>query len=101
MREGEPADALWVLVTGSLAVTSSSIEPGGDLPDVVAPAYVGEIGLLRGVPRTATVTTREAATLLRIDGATFLDALETAPPSAAFTRLTGVRWARTQPATGT
>jgi CRP-like cAMP-binding protein len=65
------------------------------LPTVTAPGYVGEIGLVRGVPRTATVRTREDSVLLRIEGSVFLDALETAPPSAAFIQLTGTRWART------
>jgi hypothetical protein len=29
-----------------------------ELPPVAAPGYVGELGLLHGIPRTATVRTR-------------------------------------------
>jgi len=102
IRQGDPADALWVLVSGVLSVSAAADGgPSRALPSVVAPAYVGEIGLVRGVPRTATVRTEEDCELLRIDGAEFLRALESAPPSTAFVQLTGTRWARTeQPATG-
>jgi MFS family permease len=96
IREGDPADALWILLDGSLSVTQ-----GGDgasmreLPVVSAPNYVGELGLVRNVPRTASVSTREDSKLLRIEGTEFLDALESAPPSASFVQLTGDRWSRT------
>jgi hypothetical protein len=96
IHEGDPADALWILLDGSLSVTQ-----GGDgaalreLPVVNAPNYVGELGLVRSVPRTASVSTREDSKLLRIEGTEFLDALESAPPSASFVQLTGDRWSRT------
>jgi Major Facilitator Superfamily/Cyclic nucleotide-binding domain len=96
ITEGEPADALWVLLRGSLAIRAAG--PDGTeqvLPTVTAPGYVGELGLVRRVARTATVTAAEDAELLRIDGATFLDALETSAPSSSFLQLTGARWART------
>jgi CRP-like cAMP-binding protein len=96
ITEGEPADALWILVSGSLTVRAKGDAPQArQLPAVTAPGYVGELGLVRGVPRTATVRTREDSVLMRIDGKVFLDALDTAPPSAAFIQLTGTRWART------
>jgi MFS family permease len=96
IREGEPPDALWILVDGSLAVTAQGDAAAPrQLPTVTAPGYVGELGLVRGVARTATVTTDQDSRLLRIEGSVFLDALESAPPSAAFVQLTGTRWART------
>jgi MFS family permease len=94
IREGETADALWVLVSGSLSVSAKG-EVERALPTVTAPGYVGELGLVRGVPRTASVSAAEDSVLLRIDGPVFLDALDTAPPSASFIQLTGTRWART------
>jgi CRP-like cAMP-binding protein len=39
--------------------------------------FFGEIGLLKGVPRTATVTTTEPSILLRIEGETFLSLVRT------------------------
>lgn len=101
IREGEPADALWVLVEGSLAVQATAGRgQQRELPPVTAPGYVGEIGLVRGIPRTATVSVSEPSVLLRIDGAEFLAALEAAPPSTSFVQLTGTRWARTLPRRG-
>lgn len=96
LRQGEAADALWVLTDGSLAVEQAT--PDGalrELPAVVAPGYVGEIGLVRRVPRTATVQAREPSTLFRVDGETFVEAYESTPPSAAFVQLAGTRYLRT------
>ncbi|HEY5051276.1 MAG TPA: cyclic nucleotide-binding domain-containing protein, partial [Acidothermaceae bacterium] len=96
IREGDEADALWILVSGTLAI--QALGPDGstvELPDVDAPSYVGELGLLHGRPRSATVTVKQDATLLRIDGKEFLNALEAAPPSVSLKTLAGVRLART------
>ena len=77
ITEGEEADALWVLVRGSLSVRAKGDSATAkQLPTVLAPAYVGELGLIHGTPRTATVRTREECTLLRIDGPAFLEALQ-------------------------
>lgn len=64
IQEGEPADALWVLADGALAVTSSTQREA--IPEVTAPDVVGEIGVLRGVPRTATVTAATPVTVWRL-----------------------------------
>ena len=96
IREGDEADALWILVTGTLGIEAGS--PDGttvELPDVQAPSYVGELGLLHSRPRSATVTTKQDSTLLRIEGTEFLNALEAAPPSVSLKTLAGVRLART------
>jgi MFS family permease len=96
IREGDPADSLWVLTDGSLAVRAKAGRAAArQLPPVTAPGYVGEIGLVQGVPRTASVRTREPSRLLRIDGDLFLDALSTTPPSGSFVQLSGARWHRT------
>jgi MFS family permease len=96
IREGDEADALWILVTGKLGIEATN--PDGttvELPDVDAPSYVGELGLLHNRPRSATVTTKQDSTLLRIEGKEFLNALEAAPPSVSLKTLAGVRLART------
>jgi MFS family permease len=102
IREGDEADALWILARGELSVSASTdgAEPH-ELPPVTAPGYVGELGLLRGIPRTATVRTREESTLLRIDGQEFLSALETSRPSASLLSVAGARLARTPGRPGT
>lgn len=83
VREGQPADALYVLVDGSVQVSAAG-ELGGlarPIRTMTGPTYFGEIGLLRQIPRTATVTTSTPCRLYRIDGKAFLDALTTSPAS--------------------
>ena len=101
MTEGEDADALWVVVDGSLTVRAKgSAETVQELPVVHAPAYVGELGLLHGTARTATVITREECTLLRIDGPAFVEALQGTRASASLMAIAGTRLARTTPRRG-
>jgi MFS family permease len=96
IREGDTADALYILLTGSLTVRAKGDrQQAKQLPKVQAPGYVGELGLIHHVPRTATVRAAEGSTLLRIDGEQFLAALENATPSQGFVSLTGTRLART------
>ena len=96
IREGDEADALWILERGELSVSAGSRE----LEPVRAPGYVGELGLLHGIPRTATVRTLRESTLLRIDGLEFLAALQASRPSPSLLAVAGARMART-PGTGT
>jgi hypothetical protein len=85
IREGDDADALWILIRGELAVTAHGDGPREvELASVTAPDYVGELGILHGIPRTATVRTRH-----------FLAALETSRPSASLLSIAGTRMART------
>jgi MFS family permease len=100
IRQGDPADSLWILAVGSLAVRADTDTGVRELPTVSAPGYVGELGLVRGVPRTATVTTASECQLLCIDGARFLSTVESAPPSTSFITLAGARWDRTAPSLG-
>jgi len=96
IREGDEADALWILERGELSVSASSDGRGPrELPPVTAPGYVGELGLLHGIPRTATVRTRQQSTLLRIGGQDFLAALEASRPSPSLLAVAGARMART------
>ena len=62
---------------------------------MTGPSYVGEIGLLQGIPRTATVTATEPCRLWRIDGDAFLEALTQTPLSASFVSGMSTRLKRT------
>jgi MFS family permease len=96
IREGDDPDALWILVRGELSVRARGDgAKSTQLAPVTAPGYVGEIGLLRGIPRTATVRTRQECTLLRIDGQEFLSALQASRPSASLLSVAGTRMTRT------
>jgi MFS family permease len=80
ISEGEPGDRFYVLGSGSLRVERR----GRHLRDVdVIGDGVGEIALLRGVPRTASVGTMTDASLLAIDRAPFLAAITGHPGAFA------------------
>lgn len=80
IHEGDPGDRFYVLASGALDVARA----GRPLRSMTAPGDgFGEIALLRGVPRTATVTTTAATTLLAIDRAPFLAAVTGHPDAFA------------------
>lgn len=71
IREGEPSDRFYVITSGLVEVTVDGAlrrrEGPGD--------FFGEIGLLRDVPRTATITAVEETELLALERDVFLDAV--------------------------
>jgi MFS family permease len=85
VREGDPADALYVLVEGEVEVTAHGEGEGPDhrIRTMTGPTYFGEIGVLEGIPRTATVTALTDCRCERIEGSTLLEALATAPASSS------------------
>lgn len=96
ITQGDPADAFWVLTEGELSIGARLADGSqADLPPVYAPGYVGELGLMHRTSRSATVTAATDCRLLRISGATFLEALEEAAPSPTMLNRAGVRLART------
>ena len=98
VREGDEADALYVLVEGEVEVTARG-EAGEEytIRPMTAPCYFGEIGVLEHIPRTATVTAITDTQLLRIEGTALLDALTTAPPSSSLMENARSRLALTHP----
>jgi MFS family permease len=94
IRQGDDADAFFVLSDGILEI--GIVEDGRThrRPDVSAPSYVGEIGLLRGIPRTATVRAAVPSRLLRIDADDFRAALDTASASRSMVSVAGARFTR-------
>ena len=99
VREGDPADALYVVVSGELDVTARGEgQQPHPLRTLGARSYFGEIGLLRGSARTATVTSTEPTVLWRLAGPDFLAALETSAPSTSMLAVAGSRLARSHPA---
>lgn len=78
---GDRPDDLYVVRSGRLHVSVAD-QPTGAVqpPDLVAGDLFGEIGLLRDIPRTATVTAATETELTVIDGNVFV---AVATPSAA------------------
>lgn len=71
IRQGEPGDRFYVVGVGRLSI----IKDGVAVAEVQAGGYVGEIALLRDVPRTATVTALEDTLLLALERDDFLRAV--------------------------
>ena len=62
VREGDEPDDMWIVASGTLDVTT-----GGAVVNHLGPGdYFGEIGLVRDIPRTATVTTNVECDLWRL-----------------------------------
>ncbi|MFL5684793.1 MAG: cyclic nucleotide-binding domain-containing protein [Chloroflexota bacterium] len=80
IRQGDAGDRFYVLAAGSLRVERDGVR----LRDVTQPGEgVGEIAILRDVPRTASVFANEPSTLLAIDRAPFLAAVTGHPAAHA------------------
>jgi hypothetical protein len=77
IREHDVADAFYVVRAGELEVFVGDRH----VNDLHAGDWFGEIGLLEGVPRTATVRTVVPSVLYRIGGEAFLEAFAQLPPS--------------------
>ena len=76
--QGDPADALYAVVSGRVVVHRD-----GEVRVHLGPGdSFGERGLLDNAPRNATVTTEMETIVLWIDGDVLIDALEAAPTLA-------------------
>ena len=78
IREGEPGDTAYLVADGTLDVSVG----GQQLAELGRGDLVGEIALLRGGPRTATVVPREEARLYALDSESFLEAVGAHRPTA-------------------
>src|SRR2546423_4909425 len=83
-RRGEVADSLCVLAHGKVAIygEADSGQARPRLATLHAPAYFGEMGLLTGQARTATVIAESDVLCYRLDKAGF-DAILRARPQLA------------------
>ena len=80
MREGEIGDALYVLLNGRLRIVAS--RPGKDenVVNEIGPGEtVGEMAILTGEPRSATVRTIRDCALVKFSKAAFDDLVEKYP----------------------
>jgi hypothetical protein len=102
VREGDVADSLYIVLKGSLAVLSSRLgQPEMKLATLGPGDHFGEIGLIRKVPRTATVRAVIESELLRIPGEDFLTVMNQVPAmSATLLDVIARRLARTGPVSG-
>src|SRR5262245_50831063 len=65
-REGDPSDALYVIVEGEVSVQNEG-PPRVEMSRLGPDAFIGEVALMTDQPRSATVVCLQDAELLRID----------------------------------
>lgn len=83
-REGDPGDALFIVLEGAVAIESADDETGPLLLALGGPGDVfGEMALLDGRRRSATVRARGRARLLKLDRLAHLRMQEEKPAVAA------------------
>ena len=75
VREGDPGSELFIIVHGEVDVRSGARK----LATLRAGTYFGEIALITGSPRTATVTTGTPVRALVITGRAFRKLLKDSP----------------------
>ena len=74
IRQGDPADRFYVIESGSVVVTQIDADgTSQELRRMGADEVFGELGLLSGAPRSATVTAATDGLLLALDADAFLD----------------------------
>lgn len=76
MEEGEPSDALYLVLSGRLVATRRG---GAVLGEIGRGEPIGEMGVISGAPRSATVRALRDCVLARLDGADFTGILQSVP----------------------
>lgn len=83
LREGEPGDAFYVVLDGSLRVTQRSERGLTMLGEVRRGEHLGELALLDDAPRTATATATEPTRALSITRDAFETCVANHPAAAS------------------
>jgi CRP-like cAMP-binding protein len=81
IRQGDPGAGLFVIIEGSVEVTyrERPSRPEINLNTLVKGEFFGEMSLIDGYPRSATVTALEETQVVELDRWVFLDALRREP----------------------
>ncbi|HXA32717.1 MAG TPA: cyclic nucleotide-binding domain-containing protein [Acidimicrobiales bacterium] len=82
IREGKLGSEFLIIVSGQAEVTKSTAVGISKVAELHDGAFVGEISLLQGVPRTATVTATTDLTAYVSNPSEFRELLRTAPAAA-------------------
>ncbi|MCC7370242.1 MAG: patatin-like phospholipase family protein [Chloroflexi bacterium] len=80
MRQGDPSDCLYVVISGRTRVTASSSDgTERNIAELGRGETIGEMGLLTGEPRSTTVFALRDTQLLRLSAAAFQELLRDYP----------------------
>lgn len=76
IREGDPADSFFILTRGAASVRQNGPDGEREISTLKAGDFFGEIGLLSGTPRNATVRATAPTEVLELDAEGFRDLVE-------------------------
>jgi ATP-binding cassette subfamily B protein len=76
LREGDPADAFFVLTKGAASVRQQGPDGEREISTLKPGDFFGEIGLLTGTPRNATVRATAPTEVLELDAEGFRELVE-------------------------
>jgi predicted MFS family arabinose efflux permease len=83
IRQGDPADRFYVILDGDFDVSRIAEGSSNGTPEHLRTLgrddVFGELGLLTGTPRSATVAARSAGRLLELEGTDFLELVGSGP----------------------
>ncbi len=79
MRQGEPGASMFTIVSGKVVVSVQEHDGDHTVAELGPDDYVGEMSLLTGEPRTATVTARSRVVALETPKAALQPILAKAP----------------------
>ena len=79
IQQGDAGDAVFVLLEGMVDVTIASEESTSHVRELGEYAFVGELAVLKGTDRTATVTVKTPVSALKISKETLLKMIEDVP----------------------
>lgn len=81
--QGAVGDTLYVIIKGRVNVLIKSASKGWVRVNTLGPGDVfGEIAILRGIPRTARITTQTPCLFLTVSAKEFLDIYQYFPPKS-------------------
>ena len=95
-KQGEPSDSLYILARGEVAIFRDGEHRQGRklLAKLTAPAFFGEMGLLTGQARTATIIAESEVLCYRLDKSGFESIIQARPELAeAMSRTVATRQA--------
>ena len=76
IREGDPADSFFILTRGAASVRRNGPDGEREISTLKAGDFFGEVGLLTGTPRNATVRATAPSEVLELDADGFRDLVE-------------------------
>ena len=81
-RQGDIAHSLYILVNGKADVFLETVDGRRQIDSLQAPTLIGEMGLMTGTPRSASVVAKTEVLAFRLDKASFQYVLQQRPELA-------------------